>query len=157
MITSNPVIFPIFAAENYMKSTKDLIKHPGRVIKVDDSELHVQILSMSACASCHAKGYCSAGDMEHKIVDVKNVYEERYKPGDEVTLVLKRTKGSYAVFLGYILPFLVVLISLIVMTQTMDNEGLAGLLSIAFLVPYYTILFRFRHKIKEQFDFMIEE
>ncbi|MFO8088018.1 MAG: SoxR reducing system RseC family protein [Bacteroidales bacterium] len=139
-----------------MENIQELITHPGHIVSVDAKEIHVQILAMSACASCHAKGFCSAADMQDKIVDVKNDYGEKYHPGDKVTLVLKRSKGNHAVFLGYIFPFLVVLISLITLTYTLDNEGLAGLLSLAFLVPYYLILYRFRDKIKERFDFRIQ-
>lgn len=157
MITCCFQVFLNFAAEVNMENPQELIKHPGRVVEVDPKELHVQILSMSACASCHAKGFCSAADMKDKIVDVKNNYEDRYKVGDQVTLVLKRTKGSHAVFLGYIMPFLVVLISLIVLVSTTQNEGLAAVISLVWLVPYYAILYLRRDKIKEKFDFKIEE
>ncbi|MFW6019963.1 MAG: SoxR reducing system RseC family protein [Bacteroidales bacterium] len=140
-----------------MENPKDIIQHPGKIVRIDRDEIHVQILSMSACSSCHAKGFCSAADMENKIVDVKNKYNDKFQVGDNVTLVLRRTKGSQAVFLGYIFPFLVVLIGLIVFTMTLDNEGLAGLLSLALLAPYYIILSRYRDKIKERFDFKIQE
>ena len=140
-----------------MENQQDLITHPGRVVSVDKKELHVQILSMSACASCHAKGFCSAADMQDKIVDVKNTYEQAYQPGDKVTLVLKRTKGNHAVFLGYIFPFLIVLLSLIVFTYTIESKELERLLSLDLLVPYYTILYLNREKIKERFDFKIQE
>ncbi|MCF8331132.1 MAG: SoxR reducing system RseC family protein [Bacteroidales bacterium] len=140
-----------------MENPQDLITHPGQIVSVDKKELHVQILSMSACASCHAKGFCSAADMQDKIVDVKNIYEQAYQPGDKVTLVLKRTKGKHAVFLGYILPFLIVLLSLIIFTLTLESEGLAGLISLAFLVPYYIILYLKRDQLNERFDFRIRE
>ncbi|MCF8218919.1 MAG: SoxR reducing system RseC family protein [Bacteroidales bacterium] len=140
-----------------MENPQDIIRHPGKIVSIDRNEIHVQILSMSACSSCHAKGFCSAADMENKIVDVKNNYQDKFQVGDNVTLVLKRTKGSQAVFLGYIMPFLVVLTGLIVFTTTMDNEGLAGLFSLALLAPYYIILSRYRDKIKERFDFKIQE
>lgn len=139
-------------------STKELIRHPGRVVRIDAKEIQVQILSMSACASCHAKGFCSAADMEDKIVDVKkNTYQKEYKQGDNVTLVLKRSKGKSAVLLGYFLPFLVVLTSLVVLSSILESDGIAGLLSLGFLVPYYIILYKYKDNLKQKFDFQIEE
>lgn len=140
-----------------METTRNQIRHPGKVVKATSRELHVRIVSMSACASCHAKGVCTASDMQDKLVDVKNTYGDRYKPGDEVVLVLKRTKGRSAVFLGYILPFLILLTALIAFTFVFDSEGLAGLLALSFLAPYYLILYNYRHKLKERFDFKIAQ
>ncbi len=140
-----------------METTRNQIRHPGKVVKVEPEELHVRIVSMSACASCHAKGVCTASDMQDKLVDVKNIYGERYKPGDDVVLVLKRTKGRSAVFLGYILPFLILLVALVGLSIALDSEGMAGLLALSFLAPYYLLLYKYRHKLKERFDFKIGE
>ena len=140
-----------------MENPQNIIRHPGKIVSIDKREIHVQILSMSACSNCHAKGFCSAADMENKVIDVKNNYQNKYQVGDEVTLILKRTKGSQAVLLGYFLPFLVVLIGLIIFTLTLESDGLAGIFSLALLAPYYIILSRFRDKIKERFDFKIQE
>lgn len=138
-------------------STNKIIRHPGRVEKITPKEIKVRILSMSACGKCHAKGFCTAADMGNKIVDVKNNYDKDYKEGDNVTLVLKCSKGKSAVWLGYFLPFLVVLTSLVVFSSILESDGIAGLISLGFLAPYYFILYRFNERIKQQFDFKIEE
>ena len=95
-------------------------------------------------------------EMEEKMVEVKN---RKYKleNGDQVTLFMKRSLGMKAVFLGYILPFLIVLISLIIFSLIIDNEGVAGLLSLAIVVPYYLILYRFRDDLKKTFEFSIQK
>lgn len=39
-----------------------MIEHEGIIDHIDGDTAHVKIDSVSACASCHAKGVCSAAD-----------------------------------------------------------------------------------------------
>jgi len=57
--------------------------------------------------------------------------------------------------LGYIIPFLIVLVTLIVSLNLIGNEGIAGLISVGILVPYYLILYFNRDSLKSAFRFRI--
>ncbi len=127
----------------------------GSVQYIDNERIEVKIVSMSACSSCHAKGACSAADMEEKVVDVANTHEKEYKIGDVVNIVMNQSAGNKAVLLGYFIPFLIVVAVLGVGMQFMD-EGKAGLLSLGSLVPYYAILYLTRHRQKKTFTFRLE-
>jgi len=72
-----------------------------------------------------------------------------------VNVIGRISQGYRAAFFGYLLPFLVVFITLILGVSLTKNEGFSGLLSLAVLVPYYAILYLFRNKIKRSFDFEI--
>lgn len=109
---------------------------------------------MSACSSCHAKGACAASDMQEKVIEA-NAGQREFSVGDEVTIVGKESMGFKALFLGYLLPFLIVLIALIVGTAMSINESIAGLIALASLVPYYGILYLTKDKIKKSFIFEI--
>jgi sigma-E factor negative regulatory protein RseC len=78
-----------------------------------------------------------------------------YKSGEKVLVVLQQSHGFRAVFLGYILPFLILLISLVILLKLTNNEALAGLLSISSLIPYYLILWLLRGQINESFKFRL--
>ena len=71
--------------------------------------------------------------------------------------MFKESKGFTALFYGYVLPFLIVLITLVVVISITNNELYGGLLSLSVLIPYYIILYLFRHQLKKVFKFEVEE
>ncbi len=118
----------------------------------------MNIVNESACSSCHANGACSAADMLDKEIEISNFnYNNNYAPGQEVTVVFKESKGFTALFFGYILPFLLVLLTLIISTEITNNELFSGLVALAILIPYYITLYFFRHYLKKVFNFEVEE
>ena len=132
------------------------VEHIGRIASIEGNKLIVQFLAQSACASCHAKGACSAADMENKEVEVLEPHPDRYQLGEKVKIVLKQSLGFRALLLGYLMPFFLVLIVLVVLTQ-FTTEGKAGLGSLAVLPPYYLFLFLMRDRLKKTFTFSIKK
>ena len=120
------------------------------------NSLVVSIINQSACSGCHAKGACSIADVQEKEIDIipngKN-----YSPGEEIAVLLKETQGFKALFYGYVLPFLLVLFTLIIAFSATGSEGFAGLLSLGILIPYYITLYFFRDNFKIVFKFEVEE
>jgi sigma-E factor negative regulatory protein RseC len=74
-----------------------------------------------------------------------------------VTIVFRQSQGFSAVFWGYLMPFILVLTTLIISNAFLSNELTAGLLSLAILIPYYITLYFFRHLLKKYFKFELEE
>ena len=139
-----------------MKTLKETeISHIGAVQSIDEDVLNVRIVSSASCVSCSSKSSCSASEMEEKIINVKIPEGREYKIGDSVIIVLSQSVGLKAVMLGYIYPFLVMFVSLIVMVNITENQGIAGLVSLGMLIPYYAVLFITRQRQKEVFDFRI--
>jgi sigma-E factor negative regulatory protein RseC len=132
------------------------IIHPGIIEGIDGERVSVRILSQSACSSCHAKGACTVADFEEKIIETEIDQTVKWKPGDEVMVSMEESLGRKAVLLGYVLPLLVLLISIIVFLSLLKHEGLAALLSILMLVPYYMVLFFFRKRLQKEFRFRIQ-
>lgn len=132
------------------------ITHPGIIDDVTQEMVYVKILAMSACSSCHSKGMCSVAEMEEKVVEVKADPQRTYAKGEQVTVTMKKSLGSKAVLLGYIAPFLIMIGVLMLILSLTNNEGLAGLLGIATLVPYYWLLFIYRNRLKKTFSFTLE-
>lgn len=132
------------------------IEHKGRIETIDGNKINVSILAMSGCASCHAKGVCSASDMQEKIVEVID-FTNQYQVGEEVIVVLKQSLGFRALFLGYVLPFLLVMLFLVVLTIITNNEAISGIGALLTLIPYYIILYVLRNKIRKKFTFIINK
>ena len=137
-------------------SVQENITHPGIVEQLTNDKVFVKILSMSACSSCHAKGMCNVAEVEEKVVELKRDPQRELKVGDQVTLKMKKSLGSYAVMLGYIVPFFLLIGVLILVLSLSGDEGVAGLSAILALIPYYWLLYIYRKKLKNTFSFMIE-
>lgn len=90
---------------------KEEVSHRGRVLSVDAEKIRVEIISSSACTSCHAAGLCSMSEAVKKIVDVPAFGNSGYAPGDEVELVLTASMGMKAVLAAYAVPLVICLLS----------------------------------------------
>ncbi|HPE34987.1 MAG TPA: SoxR reducing system RseC family protein [Bacteroidales bacterium] len=133
-----------------------IIMHRGIVKEIDNDVIRVSILSMSACASCHAKGYCTLADQKEKIIEAPNPHSAHFKIGDHVNVTMKKSMGTKAVFYGYFLPFILILSVLLIIYELTGNQGLAGLLALAVTLPYYAALYFFRNKLKSGFKFELQ-
>jgi sigma-E factor negative regulatory protein RseC len=131
-----------------------IINHEGIVQRNEGNAVIVSISSASACSGCHAEGSCTMSGKEEKIIEVHGRYN--VNPGDLVTILMKQSIGFAAIFLGYVLPFIIVITVLIVMISLKVPELLSGLTSIAILIPYYIILYLFRRRINAKFTFTLK-
>jgi len=132
------------------------IEHEGIVSKIDGEKVIVNLTNVSNCSSCHVQGMCSVSDVDKKEIEIVNDIHNSFKTGDKVEVSFSKTSGPKALFLGYILPFLFVLITLLITFQITGNEAVSGLSSLAILIPYYFGLFVFRSKLKREFAFRLK-
>jgi sigma-E factor negative regulatory protein RseC len=113
------------------------------------------IISKSGCASCEINGSCSVSDTDEKIIDVELNASQNFKAGSHVTVEMKQSQGTWAVLLGYVFPFVVVLTSMIVLQNFNLDEGLTGVISLSLLIPYYTALYFSRDLLSKNFHYKI--
>ncbi len=139
-----------------MEESSNLIRHKGFIKKVNPDSLIISIINESACSSCHANGACSVSDFKEKDIEVRS-YNQTYNPGQSVTVLFKESNGFKALFFGYILPLITLVMVLALSLNFTNNEGLSGLLALTILIPYYTTLYFFRHHLKKMLKFHIEE
>jgi sigma-E factor negative regulatory protein RseC len=134
---------------------KNIVTHPGIVKKVESNRIEIAIMVTSACASCEIKGACSVSDVEEKsvMVDINN--NEQYKVGQNVTIEMSQSLGTWAVLLGYVFPFLVLLAGLIIFIELGLDQGIAGILSLALLLPYYFTIYLLREYLGTRFNYNI--
>ncbi len=131
------------------------VRHTGRVEKVDPGSVTVKIVSGAACSGCHAEGYCSlVGNVEKEVL-VKGSFA--VTPGETVTVMMEQSTGYSAVAIGYIIPFILLVTSLILLIALSVPEGYAGLISIGVVVAYYLMIYFFRNRIDRKFIFTIKK
>lgn len=135
-------------------SEKYTIEHKGVVQKNDNESVSVLITSGSACSGCHAESVCSLAGSKEKLIEVKGSF--KVSQGDNVIITMKQSSGARAVTMGYVIPLILVLTALIILLTTGFSEVIAAAGALSILVPYYVLLYLFRHKINEKFAFSLK-
>ena len=135
--------------------TNNTIKHLGIVENIQGSHLSVRIVQTSACAACSVKGHCSS-DSKDKIIDITDAAADSYQTGERVMVIGETSMGMMAVALAFIIPFVLLIVSLFVLMALIGNELYAALLSLAVLIPYYFILWLNKTRMKQHFSFTIK-
>lgn len=134
-----------------MKKTE----HEGIVAGIEGDRIRVKLMSVSACASCHAKGACSLGNAEEKEFEIQHAGGS-YRPGDKVIIEESTEQGLTATWWAYVLPLFLVMATLIVSYLLTKNEGIAGLCSLLILVPYFLVLRACDKLLARRFHFTIK-
>ena len=132
------------------------IEHAGVIHQINGKHIRVQILQESACSGCHAKGACSAADKKDKFVDIESD-DSDYKIGEQVTLYGQSSMGLFAVLLAFVIPFLLILLTLFVLKNYTDNEAISGSIALGILLPYFIILSFFNPRLKSKLKFHIKK
>ena len=135
----------------------DIIKHRGRVEKVEGSHVVVRIVQTSACSACSIKGHCNASESKEKMIDVFEV-NASYQIGEEVVLCGTTSMGMQAVLLAFGVPLLILLLALgVTMHLTDDDALISSLVGLLSIVPYYLVIYFCKDKLKKTFSFTIEK
>ena len=133
------------------------ISHSGRVVATDPQFITVEIVSESACGSCHAKGLCGLGEQKVKQVAVPTPVSEFYEVGEEVYVDLKASMGHKAVWIAYALPLVVLVAVILVLLGSGAGELVAGLGGIAAVAVYYFCIWLLRERLRDQYVFTIRK
>jgi sigma-E factor negative regulatory protein RseC len=135
---------------------KEQVKHTGKVVSMTPQLTTVQIISHSACSSCHAAGLCGLSEYTEKAIQVPTDPYAAYGVGDEVQVVLKASMGMKAVWLAYFLPLVILLAVALGLIALGVSEVVAGLSGIAAVGVYYLGLWLFREKLQDEYVFTIQ-
>jgi len=136
-------------------SQKNIIKHNGIVTKVSAHSIFVRLIDNTNCAGCNAKASCGVSKDTTKDIEVLDRINT-YALHEVVSLTMKNELGLKAVFLAYVLPFMILFLSLIISLQLL-KEWQAGLLSIFMLFPYFLIIYLLKNTLATTFSISINK
>ena len=132
------------------------VEHEGTVASVCGNTMIVRIVASSACGGCAAKSHCIPS--ENKDMDIRvEGFSGDFVSGEHVKVVMRQSLGFRALNIGYIVPFALVLITLLVMYRVSGNELASGLSALLILIPYYLILKLLNRKIVKTFGFTVQK
>lgn len=133
------------------------ISHSGIVEGIQDGCVMVRIVQTSACAACQVAGHCNAAESKVKIIEVPCSDTAAYRTGQEVVVWASKKAANKALLLGFGAPFLLLVVVLMIALHLTSDEGVAALVSLGSLLPYYFFLWLWRDKIQQQIAFQLEE
>lgn len=131
------------------------IRHSGKVVEITPSQITVEIISESACSSCHAAAMCGMSEIKKKHVSVPAALG--YEVGDEVWVNLKRSMGMKAVWVAYLLPLVLLVVAILTTSALGLGEVACGGVSIGIIALYYLGVYLFRNKLKNEYIFYIKK
>ncbi len=132
------------------------ISHQGVVSAIHQNTIEVLIESASACSTCKTKHLCGVSDSKEKIITIPKP-EETFILGEKVIVIMSQKMGFLAVFLAYVLPFIIMIALMLVAHYTKVSEPVTGLLVVMFLTAYFFTLYAFRKKLNRKFTFTIKK
>ena len=132
------------------------ISHRGIITAMTPELTTVEIISVSACAECHAKGVCGMSESKMKEISVPTDPNSDRKVGDEVDVVLKKSMGLKAVWISYVIPLFILMILILSLSSVTVHEVYAGLGAIGGVALYYLLIYIFRDRLAKDFVFYIK-
>lgn len=134
-----------------------VIEHSATIEQINGSVIYVNVANNSACANCSLNKNCGLFDTKNKSVTVMSSNPELYRIGQKVMVTIDEKKGWVAVAFGYIIPLILVLVTLIATNAITNDETASGIYSLMILIPYYLVLLLFKNTFTRKFDFRIKE
>ena len=130
-----------------------IVKHEGVVSKITNDVVTISLKGNINCEGCKAKAACGVSESNDKEIEVP-ISNQQLNLNENVEVLLNKNLGLKAVFWAYVFPFIIMLTVLLI-ASTLFQEWIAGLLSIAILLPYYLMLYVLRSTFKKAFKLSI--
>ena len=130
-----------------------IVKHVGVVSKITNDVVTIALKGNINCEGCKAKAACGVSESNDKEIEVP-ISNQRLNLNENVEVRLNKNLGLKAVFWAYVFPFIIML-TVLLSASTLFKEWIAGLLSIAVLVPYYFTLYLLKNSFKKSFKLSI--
>jgi sigma-E factor negative regulatory protein RseC len=134
-----------------------LLEHKAVVSAVGDRLVEVEMVVEEACVGCKAKGLCGVDDENKRFVTVYDELARYYTPGEEVMVGVSEVMGMKAAAYAYIIPFFILLGTLLLTLHIGWAENVAALSSLGLMSLYYVVLYFFRRRIEKEIVFKIRK
>lgn len=138
-------------------SAMNKIYHDGIVESSHNGCVKVLITQTAACASCKIAKHCNASEAKEKIIDVYVNNADDFAPGDHVTVSMSAGNSYHAVMLAFGVPLIVMVAVILLVYLWTKDEGLAAVVGVASLLPYYLVLYLIRDKLSRKYAFVIKK
>jgi sigma-E factor negative regulatory protein RseC len=137
-------------------NTSVCLEQKGIIESINDNRITVRIDRGSACGHCSAQGLCNLAESAERIIEVNNP-TQLFCIGEWVQVTMSRSMGNKAILLGYFIPFVLLISTLLILSAFGLPDWIAGLVSLLILIPYFIFLYIFRERLRRTFSFSIHK
>jgi sigma-E factor negative regulatory protein RseC len=137
-------------------NTSVCFEQKGFIESIQANRITVRIDRGSACGHCTAQGLCNLAQSTEQTIEINNSTQV-YSVGEYVQVTMSRSMGNKAIIMGYFIPFILLIATLLILSTFGLPDWFTGLASIFILIPYFVILFIFREKLRRTFTFSIHK
>jgi sigma-E factor negative regulatory protein RseC len=131
------------------------IEHRGIVEFFEGGKMKVGIEVGSACSGCHASGFCGESNSKDRVIEIEGI-EGDFSIGESVLVQMRMGLGLRATVIAYLVPFGVLLLTLVLMLYFTENEIVSGLVSLVLTAGYFFALIIFKNRLKQDFRFEVK-
>ena len=124
------------------------IRQCGVIESINGTHARIQIVRPSACQTCEASSRCN-------IHSGKITYDQRlakYQKGDRVQVEITAKAGRYAVAIGFALPLVLFVSTMLALHYNGATDEIAALSAIGVIGVYYFIIYLIRKYINRHFE-----
>lgn len=132
------------------------IKRSAIINKITSQHIFLKIERLNGCHACIQKKHCSISQCQEKLIKLPLPKDFKKREGDSVVLRLTSCQSKLALILGFILPLLLIFVSLITLLKGFNQtENLSAVITLCILGAYYLLLAAFRNKLNKFFNISI--
>lgn len=134
----------------------DIVRQIVEVKAVYPDRVIVRMMQMSACAGCHAKGFCSSADCKEREIVVPGSYPT-LQEGEQVELEGRESLGWWAMLLSFVFPLIVLVATVAVSLMLGLDDLLAALVGLGAIAVYYALLALSGSILRKKFVFSLRK
>lgn len=136
--------------------TGNSVTHEGIIEKISGKQCFIRLSRQPACDGCGAKSICSVPDSKGGEIMIAD-RESGMNAGDRVIVSITPQNAYKALVLGYVLPAVLVILTMVLFSVSGAPEWLTALASLSLLVPYYLMIRLFGARMERTFRFSVNK
>lgn len=134
----------------------DNIRHSATVEKIENGQYIIKIVSLSACASCHAKSACPTSDKKDKYIEIPINKCRELAIGESVNVIISQENGQTAFIIAYTIPVIIIVLTVIILKLTNTAQGVSAIIILAVIATYFIGLYTLRGKLEKKIKIKVE-
>ena len=128
------------------------IRQCGVIESINGTHARIQIVRPSECQTCEASSRCNIHSGKITYVDIDDQRLAKYQKGDRVQVEITAKAGRYAVAIGFALPLVLFVSTMLALHYNGATDEIAALSAIGVIGVYYFIIYLIRQYINRHFE-----
>lgn len=132
------------------------IRHSATVERIEEEQYIIKIVSLSACASCHAKGACPSSDKKDKYIEFPVRNCRKLDIGEEVNIIISQENGQAAFVIAYTIPVMIIILAVIILKLIDATQAISAITILVAIAAYFVGLYKLRDKLEKKIKIKVE-